>query len=175
MVEEIPAGSRVRRNLGEPDSSLHRFELTEEGPNATKAVVPPVLEQARRLRGHLPLARVRQFAPAVNLLANPVDDGRQVVLLASGFELLRLFVKYQRGLLRGSLAPLRLRNRRDELSRAAAFNDLLRRLPSLVQFPVPTRAFVRRVEDRLFKEFSQNDACEPGVRIPTAPTFRSSQ
>ena len=152
MIEEVPAGSRVRRNFGEPDSSLHRFDLAEEGPNATKAVIPPVLEQARRFRRHPPLARVRQRAPAVNLLTNPVDDGRQVVLLASDFELLRRLVEHQRGLLRGSLAPLRLRNRRDELGRSAAFNDLLRRLPSLVQFPMPTRTLVRRVEDRLFKE-----------------------
>ena len=152
MVEEVPTGSRVRRNFGEPDSSLHRFDLAEEGPNATEVVMPPVLEQARRLRHHLPLARVRQVAPAVNLLANPVDDGRQVVLLASGFELLRRLVEHQRGLLCSSLAPLRLRNRRDELGRPAAFNDLLRRLSGLVQFPMPTRALVRRVEDRLFKE-----------------------
>ena len=59
MIEKVPAGSRVRRNFGQPDSSLHCFNLAKEGPNATKAVVPPVLEQTSCLRSHLPLARVR--------------------------------------------------------------------------------------------------------------------
>ena len=133
MIEEALAGSaRARRNFAEPYSGLYRFDLAEEGPNATEAVVPPVLEQARRFRSNLPLARVRQVAPAVNLLTNPVDDGRQVVLLAGSFELLRRLVEHQRGLLRGSLALFGLRDRRDELGRSAAFDDLLGRLPGLV-------------------------------------------
>ena len=60
MIEEALADpTYARRNFAEPYSGLHRFDLAEEGPNAAEAVVPPVLEQARRLRGHLPLARVR--------------------------------------------------------------------------------------------------------------------
>ena len=95
MVEKVPTGSRVRRNFGEPDSSLHRFDLTEEGPSATKAVVSPVLKQARRFRRHLPLARVRQFAPAVNLLANPVDSLHQFVLLIICLKLSRGLVEHK--------------------------------------------------------------------------------
>ena len=100
MVEEVPTGSRVRRNFGEPDSSLHRFDLTKEGPSATKAVVPPVLEQARRFRSHLPLARIRQIAPAVNLLANPVDSLHQFVLLIICLKLSRGLVEHKGGLIR---------------------------------------------------------------------------
>ena len=59
MIEEVPTGSRAMRNFGEPNGGLYRFDLAEEGPNATEAMVPPVLEQARRLRSNLPLARVR--------------------------------------------------------------------------------------------------------------------
>ena len=59
MVEEILADpARARRHLDEPDGGLYRLDLAEEGPNAAEPVVPPVLEQAGRLRGHLPLARV---------------------------------------------------------------------------------------------------------------------
>ena len=99
MVEEVPTGSRVRRNFGEPNSGLHRFDLAEEGPNATKAVVPPVLEQARRLWGHLPLTRVRQVAPAVNLLANPVDSLHQFVLLIICLKLSRSLIEHKDGLI----------------------------------------------------------------------------
>ena len=130
MVEEALAASpHARRDFGEPYCGLDRFDLAEEGPNATEAVVPPVLEQPGRLRRHLPLAGVRQIAPAVNLLTNPVDDGRQVVLLAVVFELSRRLVKHQRGLLGGFL---RLGDRRDKLGCPAAFDDLLGRLPGLV-------------------------------------------
>ena len=100
MIEKVPTGSRVRRNFGEPNSSLHRFDLAEERPNATKAVVPPVLEQTCCLRGHLPLARVRQIAPTVNLLANSVDRLHQFVLLIICLKLSRSLVEHQGGLIR---------------------------------------------------------------------------
>ena len=134
MVEEVLAASpHARRDFGEPYRGLDCFDLAEEGPNATEAMVPPVLEQPGRLWRHLPLAGVRQIAPAVNLLTNPVDDDRQVVLLAGVFELSRRLVEHQRGLLGGCfLALLRLRNRRDKLGCPAAFDDLLGRLPGLV-------------------------------------------
>ena len=102
MVEEAPAGARARRHLGQPDGGLGRFHLAEEGADAAEVVVPPVPEQAGGLRGHLPLG-LRQLPPAVDLLADPPDDFRQVVLLAVGPELLRLFVEYE-GLLPRPLA-----------------------------------------------------------------------
>ena len=81
-----------------------RFHLAEEGTDAVEVVVPPVPEQASRLGGHLPLV-LRQLAPTVDLLADPVDDGGQIVLLAICPELLRLLIEYE-GLLS---SPLRFR------------------------------------------------------------------
>lgn len=46
----------------------------------------------------------------------------------------------------------RQRNGRNELSAPAALDDLLRRLPRLVQLPVSARIIVRRIEYRLFEE-----------------------
>ena len=152
MVEEVPAGSRAGGDFGEPDGGLRGFELAEEGADAAEVVVPPVPEQAGRLRGHLPLGRVRQLAPAVDLLADPVDDGGQVVLLAIGPELLRPFVEHHRRLLPGSLAFPGLRDRRDELRLPAALDGFLGRLPGLVQLPVPVRPFVGGVEDGALEE-----------------------
>ena len=99
MVEEFPAGpARARRNLGEPNGGLDRFNLAEEGLNATESVVPPVLEQPGSLRGDLPLALVRQVSPPLDLSAHPVDDCRQVVLLAFGLDLLRSLIEHDGGL-----------------------------------------------------------------------------
>ena len=57
MVEEALADPPpARRDLGQPYRGLYRFDLAEEGLNATEAVVPPVLEQPGCLWRHLPLA-----------------------------------------------------------------------------------------------------------------------
>ena len=88
VSEEAPAGpARVGGGLGQPDGGLDRLDLAEEGPDAGEAVVPPVPEQARGLRGHPPLPRVRQPAPGVDLAADAVDDpGVPLVLLLAGGE-----------------------------------------------------------------------------------------
>ena len=84
MVEEIPAGAaRLGRHLGEPDGGLDRFDLAEEGPQAAEAMVPPVLQQAGRFRGHPPSTGVVESAPGIHSPAHLVDDGRQVVLLTA--------------------------------------------------------------------------------------------
>ena len=63
----------------------------EEGPDVGEAVVAPVPEQARGLRGHPPLPRVRQPAPGADLAADAVDDpGVLLVLLLAGGEPLAL-------------------------------------------------------------------------------------
>ena len=67
--------------LGEPDQRLDRLDLAEKGPDAAEAVVAPVPQQAGGLRRDLPIARVRQRAPPVHVVAQLVDDGRRVVLL----------------------------------------------------------------------------------------------
>ena len=56
------------------------------------------------------------------------------------------------GLLGSTLALFGLRDRSDELRPATGFEDLLGRLPVLVQFPVLRRAIIRRVENRVVKE-----------------------
>ena len=71
------------------------------------------------------------------------------------------------------MVDFRLRDGRgDELGWPAVFDSLLRRLPGRVQFPMPTRTLVRRVEDRLCKEFSQNDielGSESRIPAPLTP------
>ena len=57
VLEQPLARREVRRDLGEPDRGLDRLDLAEERPDAAELVVPPVLEQARGLGRHLPLAR----------------------------------------------------------------------------------------------------------------------
>ena len=47
----------LRRDLGQPDRRFDRLDLAEERADAAELVMPPVLEQARRLRRDLPLAR----------------------------------------------------------------------------------------------------------------------
>src|SRR5207249_880440 len=78
ILNQPLAGCQVRRHLGEPDRCFHRFDLAEERTNAAELVLPPVLEQSRRLRSYLPLAG-RQGAPGIDLAAYLVDDGCQVV------------------------------------------------------------------------------------------------
>ena len=82
MAKESPAGATdLRRHLDEPDDGLRRLDLAKEGSNAAKAVMAPVLEQASGFRGHLPLVRVRNAAPPVDLLAQTVDDRHVLILL----------------------------------------------------------------------------------------------
>ena len=49
VLEEPLAAAVVRRDLGQPDRRLDRFDLAEERADATECVVPPVLEQPGRL------------------------------------------------------------------------------------------------------------------------------
>jgi len=49
-----------------------------------------------------------------------------------------------------SFSLFRLRNGRDELGAATGFNRVLGGLTLRVEFPVPLRWFIRRVENRVF-------------------------
>ena len=106
--------ARLRRDLGQPDGGLDRLDLAEERTDAAELVMPPVLEEARRLRRHLPLVRIGQGTPRVHVAADLVDDRGRVVLLLLGRKPLA-FVEYESLLCRG-LALLRLRDRRDEFA-----------------------------------------------------------
>ena len=46
----------------------------------------------------------------------------------------------------------RLRDRRDEFCATPLLDDLLGRLPRLIEFPMPRRAFVGRIQDRMFEK-----------------------
>jgi hypothetical protein len=75
--------------------------------------------------------------------ADFIDDRGGVVLLLLGREPLA-FVE-DKSCLCGSLALLRLWDRRDEFGTASIVDDLLRGLPRLIEFPAPPRVFVGRV------------------------------
>ena len=82
----LPRLPELRGDFGQPDRRLDRLDLAEERPDALKLVVPPVLEQARGLGRDLPVVRVRQRAPGVDVAAQLVDDRCGVVLLLGGAE-----------------------------------------------------------------------------------------
>lgn len=117
---------------------------------------PPVLPQATRLRGHLPLAGVRNPSPAVHLLAYAIDDGSVLVLLLRCGEIFPV-TEHQGNRFGGILAFLWFWDGRDELGGASAFDDLLCRVPGFVQFPMATGVLVRRVQDRRLKEWVAQD------------------
>ena len=52
----------------------------------------------------------------------------------------------------GFLAFLRLGNGCNELGTATILDNPLCRLPVLIQFPMPLRANIRGIQDRMFKE-----------------------
>ena len=90
VLKERPAGSSLLRgDLGQPDDRLDRLDLAEEGSKVAEPVMSPMLEQARRLRGHPPVTRIRTLTPVVHLVTDAVDDlGVLFVLLLLGREAL---------------------------------------------------------------------------------------
>jgi hypothetical protein len=81
---------------------------------------------------------------------NLVDDRGRIVLLFGCREILAL-VKDE-PLLGRSFLLFWLWDGRDELGASPAFDDPLRRLAGLVEFPVTGRVFVRRIENRAIKK-----------------------
>src|ERR1700722_3536863 len=61
------------------------------------------------------------------------------------------FIEYETRL-RGTFPLFGFRDRRDEFGAATALDDLLRRLPGLVELPMPRWAFVGRIQDRMFEK-----------------------
>ncbi len=68
-------------HLCQPYGGLDRLYLAEEWANIAELVMPPMLQQASGFRCDLPFIRIRPGPPAVNLLANRVDDRSRIVLL----------------------------------------------------------------------------------------------
>src|SRR3954471_17069269 len=108
-------------------------------------MMTPMLEQARRLRRDLPLVWVGQCTPRVDMASNLVDDRGDVVLLFGRGKTPALVENEP--LLGCTLLLLRLRDWGDELGAPAAFYDPLGWLACLVEFPMPDRVLVRRIQD----------------------------
>jgi len=82
VIEEfLPSYPELGRNLRKPDRGLDRLDLTEERAYAFEWVVTPMVEEAGRLGSDLPLVRVRQLSPVVDVAADLIDDRRRVVFL----------------------------------------------------------------------------------------------
>ena len=167
LIEETPAVLAVWRHFGEPDRGFDRLDLAEEGTHTSKLVTPPVGEQPGRLRCHLPLTGVGQATPCFDVPAHLVNDRRDVILLLFGREALA-FVEHEALLLVLGFVLLGLGNRRDERDRAAALKDFLGRLPVPVEFPMPGRPHVRRIQDRVVEEGIRHDR-KPIHRCGTGP------
>ena len=113
--------------------------------------MPPVLQEPGGFRGHLPVVGVRQAMPRLNERASLVDDLGRVVLLHLVGDAVAA-VGQQDLLALASFPPLRLRDRRDEVSAAAGRENVLGRLTRLVELPVLGRALIGRVQDRPLEE-----------------------
>jgi len=150
MIQQTLASARLGCDLGEPDRSFRRFYLAEERTHGTELMMAPMLKQPRRLGRDLPLAGIFQRAPCVHMPTHLVDDRGGVVLLLLRRETFA-FIEDE-GRLRGHLVLLWLWNRRNEFCAASAFDDLLCRLPRLVELPIPVRVVVRGVENRLIEK-----------------------
>ena len=170
VEEAAPLSAETWRHFGEPDHSLHRLGLAEEGPDAAEAVAAPVSEKSGRLGGHAPFAGVRNRPPRVDPAAEVVDDLHQIVLLARGLQRLGHRVKDDL-----ALAPLlRLGDRGDEGCGAAMVDEPTRRLAALIELPVSCRVLVGRVEDRALEELGVHVAVSLSFRISADETAEPS-
>ena len=84
VIEQKFAMFGTRRDFGQPDRRFCRLDLTEEWPDIIKFMMPPMLEKTRRFRSHLPLVRIRQRTPGIDVIAYLVDDRGRIVLLRFG-------------------------------------------------------------------------------------------
>ena len=139
-------------NLGKPYQGFYGFDLAEEGTVVAEFVLPPMQEQAGRLRRYSPVVGSRYVPPLVDAAANLINCRRNVVLLLLGGQAQSLVNdKLLLSAPRPSSLP-RLGNWRDELGSSPAFYDLLGRLAVFVQLPMLGGIFVWRVDYRSVKE-----------------------
>src|SRR5262245_16145246 len=128
----------MRGDFCQPDGRFHGFHLAEERADTAEIVMAPVLQKSRRLWSHLPGARW-ELPPLIYMQAEIIDEGGMVFLFLGGNAVLVGKVEF---LLFGATL-LGLRDWSDEIRAAAFLEDLLRRLPVCVQFPVSTGILVR--------------------------------
>lgn len=139
----------MRRNLGQPDGDLHRFQLTEERPHAGKVVMPPVLQQAGGFRSDVPLGWVGNLPLEFDQAAQTVDLVAVLVLLSGGGQAFA-FVQRERLLL--LLLLFGLGDRTNKLRQSPGFDDFLGRLAGGIQLPMPRRPGIWGVENRRVEE-----------------------
>jgi hypothetical protein len=149
MIQHTFAPVRLRGNLREPDRRFCGFDLAEERADAAERVLTPMLQKAGGLRRDLPLTGA-QLTPCVHIAADLVDNRGRIVLLLLRREALA-FVEHK-SRLGGGLALLGLGDRRDEFGTAPALDDLLSGLARLIQFPMPPRGVIRRIQNRMIEE-----------------------
>ena len=149
-LHELPAlASGTGGNLGQPDHGLHRFDLTEERADVAELVVPPVFQEPRGLRGDPPLG-AGQLAPLVHAVAHALYHPHQLILLSVFVGRPAGIIETQFGLVQALLAGGG--DRGDERDTPAPVDDAVGGLPVLIEFPVPRRVLVGRVQDRLFEK-----------------------
>ena len=141
----------IGSDFRQPDNRLDRFHLAEERPNVVEPVMPPVLKQSGGFGRYLPVIRARQASPLIYMSAQFIDDGRWIVLLFLGGKSFA-FVEDQVLLLGCAFALLGFWNGCDVFGAATFFDDLLCRLTLRVEFPVPFRVIVWRIDDRPLEE-----------------------
>ena len=150
--------AEMRGHLGQPDDGFRSLHLAEEWAVTTELVVPPVLQQPRRLRRHVPLVRIREAPPQVNPLSELVNDRGRVILLLLGGEAL-VCLEGQVPLALASPAFLWLGDRRDELRPPASRDQRVGRLAIPIEFPVLSRVVVGRVADRSLEKGISHTRC----------------
>lgn len=101
----------VWSDLSEPDGGFHRLHLAEEGPDVAELVLPPMLQQAGRLRRDLPLIGMRQTAPLIDLLSHGINHGCRGFILLYRRGQPFAFVEHELLLCVGALALPGLGNR----------------------------------------------------------------
>lgn len=140
----------LRGDFSEPNRGFNRFDLTEKGTNADKAMIAPMFQEAGCFGADLPLG-FWQGAPLGDVAADFVDNRRGIILLFLGGKASPL-IEYYFLLSRRVLVLLRLGDWREKVRAPALFKDALSRLPLAIQLPMLLRALIRRIQDRVVKE-----------------------
>ena len=140
--EKALAARASWRNFGKPDRDFGRLYLTEEGPEALLVRVSPMAEQSRCFGRNLPVQRVGQRPPALNLRAHLGNGGlkRKLVIQVVKVEEVRL---RRRGASRDG---------GDELGPPAARHDETGGAALIIEIPVPRGRGIWRVQDRIREE-----------------------
>ena len=95
--EPLSGVAEARCDFGQPDDGFRGFDLAEEGAEAVRLAGAPVLEEVGRFRRDAPLF-LRECPPVADVMADALNDLRQVVLLVSGLDLSCGGVEDHRGL-----------------------------------------------------------------------------